>query len=261
MELTDMEKILNRKGASSPKDVPSDVLEMINSGNIPTVNLGESLAVDNRMLLKNICDDNKISLDISGLSETKMMSVYREIARLLLTLNEKDFAVFAAHISDVPRCWACLSVGYRKVPFAVKLEMIKPFADDVHMGVREMAWMALRDDIAADIPYAVELLTEWTASESPYIRRCASEATRPRGVWCAHISRLKESPEIALPILEPLRSDSHKYVQDSVANWLNDASKSCPEWVVELTDRWKRESPTKETAKICKRALRTLNKK
>lgn len=256
-----MDEILKRKGASSPNNVPCEVLTLINEGNIPTVNLGEALATDNRLLLKNICDDNKISLDISRLAETKLMSIYREIARLLLTLNERDFTVFSSHISDVPRCWACLSVGYRKVPLIEKLEMIKPFADDIHMGVREMAWMALRDDIAADIPYAVELLTEWTASESPYIRRCASEATRPRGVWCSHISRLKESPEIALSILEPLRSDSHKYVQDSVANWLNDASKSRPEWVISVTDRWRAESPTKETAKICKRALRTLNKK
>ena len=62
-------------------------------------------------------------------------------------------------------------------------------------------------------------------------------------------------------LLEPVRSDTSRYVQNATANWLNDASKSRPDWVRAVCDRWAEQSPTKETAWIVNRGLRTLRKK
>ena len=91
------------------------------------------------------------------------------------------------------------------------------------------------------------------------IRRFASELTRPRGVWCAQIEALKAQPWRALPLLEPLKADPSRYVQNSVANWLNDASKT----PARMGPRSRAsagllQSPAAATGYIVRRALRTL---
>jgi len=45
------------------------------------------------------------------------------------------------------------------------------------------------------------------------------------------------------------------------ANWVNDASKSRPDWARKLCARWKRESRTEETIWTAHHAMRTLRKK
>ncbi len=103
---------------------------------------------------------------------------------------------------------------------------MRRFAADPHFGVREIAWMAVRDAVIGSLDESLALLQPWVSDADPNIRRFASELTRPRGVWCAQIEALKAEPWRALPLIEPLRADSSRYVQNSVANWLNDASKT-----------------------------------
>ncbi|GIN84164.1 hypothetical protein J6TS2_05500 [Heyndrickxia sporothermodurans] len=79
-------------------------------------------------------------------------------------------------------------------------------------------------------------------------------------MWTKHIELLKNEPHKALPILNLLHSDSSKYVQDSVGNLLNDASKTQPEWVINQCEKWLKNSDTKETVRIIKKAKRTLVK-
>ncbi len=263
-----------RKGAQRISDIPPDVLQALNEGRIESVNLVEWLAVDQEQLLEAVLPALGLktalrpALDsIAALAKPGQLASLSAIATTLLAhlpqgqKGESVFAKLATHPSDIVRSWAVLMIGLdESLSIEAKLFRVRPFAADANSGLRETAWMAVRPAIEKDLPKAIRLLTKWTLEKHAYLRRFASESTRPRGVWCRHIEALKVSPELGMPVLEPLHNDSSKYVRDSVANWLNDASKSRPDWVRDLCAQWETRSPTAETAYIVKRALRTLNK-
>ena len=168
-------------------------------------------------------------------------------AERLRALNSGGAA--ATHLAE------CLAVDFAALLQGVAM---RPLADDPHFGVREWAWLALRSDIVAAPSQALEYLYMWTQEASPYLRRFACEALRPRGVWSTHIALFKQHPELALPMLEAMANDPERYVQDSVGNWLNDAGKTQPQWLRELCARWQQQHPGDANAYIRKRALRSL---
>ncbi|GET46584.1 hypothetical protein RCZ01_18860 [Capnocytophaga felis] len=172
------------------------------------------------------------------------------------------FEKLGSHLSDSVRCYATYFLALNdSISLKNKLLKLKPLVADTHFGVREVVWMALRKDISENLESSIKILLNWAESENENIRRFCTESIRPRGVWCSHIDELKEKPQLALPILERLKSDSSKYVRDSVGNWLNDASKTRPDFVTQLCERWEKESSTKNTQYIIKKALRTISKK
>lgn len=100
------------------------------------------------------------------------------------------------------------------------------------------------------------LLRPYSTSADPLVRRLAIEIFRPRGVWCKHIARLKAEPHLAEALLVPLLAEADKYPQDSVANWLNDASKTRPDWVRELFERYL--PSCKASMRVYSRATRNM---
>jgi len=262
-----------RKGAFRIALIPPEVLRALNDGLLETVNLNEFMALELPQLARSVA--GHIGLDAASerlvdtlamLGAFKPMQRHGHIARALYDLTalhaERDAVAhrLATHASDVARCWAAQWVTLSGLPLPAQLEAVRRFAADPHFGVREIAWMAVRDAVIASLDEALALLQPWVSDADPNIRRFASELTRPRGVWCAQIEALKAEPWRALPLIEPLRADGSRYVQNSVANWLNDASKTQGEWVETLCTRWLAESDADATRYIAKRALRTLSK-
>lgn len=249
---------MSRKGARSRSDIDPAVLAELNAGTAETLTLPECLAVDFATLMAATCPDVDPAplRDAAGDGITRRMAL---AAKLVLEARGGAAVVdLAGHGSDTVRGWAAYAVGLLPhLSVDERLVMIRPLADDSHFGVREWAWLGIRAAIVAKSARALALLASWTAEPSPYLRRFASEATRPRGVWCAHVAALRADPVPGLAVLESLRADPERYVQDSVANWLNDAGKDHPDWVRGLCRQWEGQGG-KATAYIVKRALRNL---
>lgn len=265
---------IKRKGARSTKDIPADVLAQLNRGEMETVNLVEWLAVDQKILLENFLQEsNRINYlspilynikqlkkqTVNTINETIGMGFFEQIKH---KNDEGLLAIMATHKADLIRCWATYIIAKNeKLNINETLAKIQPFAADKHFGVREICWLAIRPKIAKNLQESITSLSSWTANIDENIRRFATEAIRPRGVWCEHIDELKQNPALALSLLDSLKSDKSKYVQDSVGNWLNDVSKTQPDFVRRLCQRWEKESDTKQTRYIIRRALRTIEKK
>ncbi|MDM0039936.1 DNA alkylation repair protein [Variovorax sp. J22G21] len=268
-----IEHLKTRKGAFRIALIPPEVLQALNDGLLETVNLNEFLALELPRLARSVAGQIGIDAAHERLEDTlamlasfKPMKRHDHVARAfydIVALHPERDAIahrIATHPSDAARCWAAQWITLSGLELPRQLQAVRRFAADPHFGVREIAWMAVRDAVIASLDEALELLQPWVRDADPNIRRFASELTRPRGVWCAQIEALKAEPWLALPLLEPLQADGSRYVQNSVANWLNDASKTQGEWVESVAARWLAASDAPATRYIVRRALRTLSK-
>jgi 3-methyladenine DNA glycosylase AlkC len=264
-----------RKGARSRATVPPDVREALERGEDETVTLAEWLAIDATRLLRNLLPAvgfdpgaaEGIVAEAENRAELAFVARFDAIARDISVAirrtrgGAKVFERLATHRSDMARSWAALAPRFdESLSLDERLAVAMRFAADGAMAVRETAWTAIRPAVSAELDAAIAALGPWVRHPNDGVRRCAIEATRPRGVWCAHIDRLRREPELGRPLLEPVRADESRYVLTSAANWINDASKTRSDWVVDICDRWRRESPTSSTSWLVDHALRTLRK-
>ncbi|MDN5811481.1 MULTISPECIES: DNA alkylation repair protein [Micrococcales] len=243
-------------------EIAVDHLVGLNAGRVEARTLTEALAIDHRVLLRAAIPDAAAELT-EAVETAQSLGILKRMAAIGAALHQhlpvEARDALAVHPSDTVRGWMCFAIAADTTLDAETLLLaIQPFADDPRFTVREWVWMAVRPRLTSDLPGSIELLIPWTREESANLRRFASESLRPRGVWASHIAALKQNPAIGEPLLEPLRSDPSRYVQDSVANWINDAAKTNPEWARELCERWRVESPTAATTRITARALRSL---
>lgn len=256
-------------------EIPVQVLEGINRGELETLTLVELLAADQAQVICNTIGKGRyqwltpyclsvLELNPDFTFTQKMKAIGQTLAQVLSKVNqEAEFiGLFSKSSSDIVRSYVAYLIGFQSEwTVTQKLEKIFPLADDPNPGVREFAWMAVRGPLMQDTETALHLLKFWVSHNSANIRRFAAEVTRPKGVWCKQWELLKQQPELALCLLDPLAADEHKYVQNSVGNWMNDASKSRPDFVLETTNSWLARYPgSKATAYIVKRSLRTLEK-
>ncbi|WP_050180274.1 DNA alkylation repair protein [Domibacillus robiginosus] len=117
---------------------------------------------------------------------------------------------------------------------------------------------AVRPFLLQDQERMLAQMMEWTKSSNEHVRRLASEGARPRLPWGQSIPAFKQDPSPLLPLLEPLLKDDSLYVRKSVANHLNDISKTHPDILIALIRQRHGQHP--HTDWILRHAARTLLK-
>ncbi|MGE5027470.1 MAG: DNA alkylation repair protein [Betaproteobacteria bacterium] len=177
--------------------------------------------------------------------------------------SERALRQLMEHPADTVRGFTCFAIaGHPQLDLAEKFLWIRALAAYSHFGVREWAWLAMRPAVVASPVEAIALLRGWTTEPDANLRRYAVEITRPRGVWAKHIPLLQAEPWHGLALLQSCCRDESRYVQDSVANWLNDAAKSRPGWVREICRDWLEGHPDDKASRyIARRAQRSLERR
>jgi 3-methyladenine DNA glycosylase AlkC len=118
--------------------------------------------------------------------------------------------------------------------------------------------LAVRPFIIKDERRMMERMYAWSKHENEHVRRLSSEGCRPQLPWAQALPGFKKDPTPILPILEQLKTDPSQYVRKSVANNLNDISKTHPDLVVKLAKDWYGKG--EDTDWIVKHGCRTLLK-
>ncbi|MCB1167983.1 MAG: hypothetical protein KDK33_17640, partial [Leptospiraceae bacterium] len=127
------------------------------------------------------------------------------------------------------------------------------------MTQRFSAEDAIRYFINAYPDQTLARIHQWKSDSHYHVRRLCSEGLRPRLPWA---QKINFPIEAALPVLDELFADSTRFVTRSVANHINDISKSNPELAVQSLGRWKkskRQNP-EEMDFIIRHGLRGLVK-
>lgn len=260
----------SRKGYSRRADIPLALTGSLNRGEIETATLAEQLAVDFLKLLRALDGwkgDREAALAVLRRHDIASHGILKRMQLAAAALGhhggfheQEALLQLMRHRSDMVRGVGCYVIGtHPALNFQQKLEWLRPLAADHHFGVREWAWLALRPEAVASPQQAIALLQEWASDRDANIRRFAVEVTRPRGVWARHIPLLRQQPQHGLPILEPCSNDVSRYVQNSVANWLNDAAKDHPAWVRKVCRGWLKLHPgDRACGYITRRAQRSI---
>lgn len=120
------------------------------------------------------------------------------------------------------------------------------------------AEFAIRPFLDQDFEGTFTQMQAWASSDNEHHRRLASEGLRPKLPWGKKVAAISEHQAEIFSLLETLKADPSLYVRKSVANHLNDWSKTHPDQVLDLLEKWQGSST--ETDWICKQAARTLLK-
>lgn len=213
---------------------------------------------------------------LNGLEDLEMMDRAEQISRAIDTAFPDDFAVKSAAILAAlhPREDMKLKemvIDVRGIAGWAVAAMARVIARDglehpvealavlKEMTKRFSAEFSVRPFFRDHLELTLETAMNWAEDENVHVRRLASEGARPVLPWGIKLQTFVEDPEPLIPLLTKLRDDPEEYVRKSVANNLNDISKTHPDLVTDLAKDWLKDANTARK-RLAKRACRGLIK-
>ncbi|MGW4720516.1 hypothetical protein [Nocardia sp. NPDC004260] len=166
------------------------------------------------------------------------------------TFTGSDFGLYTyAPYSDFIARYGCTRRNLESSLNALK-ELTKHFtAED-----------ALRYFINAFPDETMNTVRIWSHDPDYHVRRLASEGTRPVLPWSP---RINLPIDTAIPVLDNLYSDTSRFVTQSVANHVNDITRTDPDLALSILNQWRTSNNQRlaEMTFIINQSLRTLVKK
>ena len=131
-------------------------------------------------------------------------------------------------------------VNHYPEKFNTIVPLIEEYANYDEWSVRESTGGAILAGLKKSPENTIEFLFGWVDSENENLRRIISESSRPM----AEVKWLRDPTknDKILELLTKLRKDPSIYVRKSVGNNLKDLSKYMPEKILELMEKWIKES-------------------
>lgn len=233
------------------------ILKQLNAGAIESASISEAMLVETPELLNRLCPESYAYVQNLFDHGDSIYKFYEIAALGLLTTHGADgYQDWIYHHSDTVRCWVAYWIAHNTgLGFAEQLKQIEPLACDHHFWVRENACMAIRPLLLDNLKGALTVLEKWANSDNPHLRHFTLEITRPKGFWAIPIKTLQQHPEKARSIIEPMRNDPDRSVQEALANWLIEAEDLKPGWSKAILDDWLRNTYDKESNKLYKKVM------
>lgn len=210
-------------------DVAPEVKEALERGQLSTATHVEHMALDQAALWRRVFPD--LPDPTEEFANLGFIGRLRAGGRRLFEELGIQSYRFDACEPDTVLAWRAFALAAARRDLSDQLHDVRLFAEHTHFAVREWAWLAVRPRVAADPAAALSVLRNEVSGAGVNWSRFASEVTRPRSVWGAHIPELKQDPSQAESLLAELLPNESPYVTISVTNWLNDVSRSHRSWV------------------------------
>lgn len=179
------------------------------------------------------------------------LGIMQRVRQIATSLRETLTGDFATDVDILCRAAPGLDHSFAAISFSDYVALCGGDRFDASMAALKTltrfgtSEFAVRPFILRDLERSIATMRDWARDENEHVRRLASEGSRPRLPWSFQIKALIDDPSPVGPVLDALKRDPSLYVRKSVANHLNDITKTHPDWVLSRLDRWpKRDSGT-----------------